>query len=47
MKRTIAAGGALFAFAVLPVMAHAQDDVYAGLPVTVKGYEGSTATSVS
>ena len=47
MKRTIAAGTAVFALAVLPVAAHGQDDVYAGFPVTVKGYEGSATTSVS
>ena len=47
MKRTIAAGTALLALAVLPVAAHGQDDVYAGFPVTVKGYEGSATTSVS
>ena len=47
MKRTIAAGTALFALAVLPVAAHAEGDVYAGFPVTLKGYEGSAATSVS
>ena len=47
MKRTIAAGGALFALAALPLAANAEGDVYAGFPVTVKGYEGSATTSVS
>ena len=47
MKRTIAAGTAVLALAVLPVAAHGQDDVYAGYPVTLKGYEGSATTSVS
>ena len=47
MKRTIAAGTALFALVMLPVAAHAEGDVYAGFPVTLKGYEGSAATSVS
>ena len=46
-KRTIAAGTALFALAVLPVAAHAEGDVYAGFPVTLNDYEGSAATSVS
>ena len=47
MKRTIAAGTAVLALAVLPVAAHGQGDVYAGFPVTLKGYEGSATTSVS
>ena len=47
MKRTIAAGTALFALAALPMAAHAEADVYAGFPVTLKGYEGSATTSVS
>ena len=47
MKRTIAAGTAVLALAVLPLAAHWQDDVYAGFPVTLNGYEGSATTSVS
>ena len=47
MKRTIAAGTAVLALAVLPLAAHGQDDVYAGFPVTLNGYEGSATTSVS
>ena len=47
MKSAIVAGTALLALAVLPAAAHGKSDVYAGFPVTVKGYEGSAATSVS
>ena len=47
MKRMLVAGTALFALAALPVAAHAEGDVYAGFPVTLKGYEGSATTSVS
>ena len=47
MKRMLVAGTALFVLAALPAAAHAEGDVYAGFPVTLKGYEGSATTSVS
>ena len=47
MKGMIAAGTALLALAALPAAAQGESDVYAGFPVTLKGYEGSAETSVS
>ena len=47
MKRMIVAGSALLALAALPAPAQAESDVYAGFPVTLKGYEGAAETSVS
>ena len=41
MKGMIAAGTALLALAALPAAAQGESDVYAGFPVTLKGYEGS------
>ncbi len=45
MKRTVVAGAA--AVALLSGAASADDTVYAGFPVTVKGYAGKKTTSVS
>lgn len=43
--RTLALPSALALAVAVP--AHAADDVYAGFPVTVKGYDGEATTSVS
>ena len=47
MKVMIAAGSAFLALAALPAVAQGESDVYAGFPVTLKGYEGPAETSVS
>ena len=47
MSKAITAGTAAVTLALLSGAALADDMVYAGFPVTVKGYSGSKTTSVS
>ena len=47
MKKTIIAGTAALSLMLLPGAASADDMVYAGFPVTVKGYQGKKTSSVS
>ena len=47
MSKLLTMGAAALAAALLSSTALADDAVYAGFPVTVKGYSGSKTTSVS